>query len=671
MSAISLSSQDEAQSFATLAEADTRGRPAPTSPFLQSNASAGLSRSSFQADESRMSTDRTLPLPSSSSRVNGSATPSKKKPPSPSFQRSRTYSQPYLSDLPNGKTSAGPRSKAHGYKSTSPRPADIKPTRIPKASRGPPSNSGHGYSSPIPNGNIYQYTPETYQSPELHAVPETLSINSSRSNIAVPNRQNPHLLNETPPFKPGSMSSVSPSHYEEPHEVPPRASTDSVERPFEHWYRGEVSRNGGVGELRVGRRQEMLEIANYGHTIRTQAANSRAATQVALEDGWRRRKRADSVSGIEAKRGSLYLDDEHARQIGRVLDEDPPTDIDGEGDDASEVGSASEHYMEAHRAYDFTHAGDLSTVSAPLPQMSYESRSATPTPSLQQRSSSRQQNLPPTRIPAPPRQSSESRVPTPTQISRTSTEPARSSSGSPTPPPVRQRQPSKPTPAGTPTKRGASPAPKKSRTAASKATRAKTLASRKEQEEEAKRRSVAFYPTPAEEDMTMDAIPSWTQPVPRQGNWDEVVLPVVARKKGLDNHYEQADGKPQPKKRDSAIEPAPGTFGFDHSKYRPPRGDPEFIPMDEFGRPSTRITEESGQKDVDLNPSHPTPTAHDETPLPVRHPPPPSPAPFSDYAPTNDTIVVPPVSGKQRADVEQGKTDDDDDGGGCCKCVIM
>lgn len=531
MSAISLSSLDEAQSFAMLAEADTRGRPAPTPPFLQSNASTGAAHSSLQTDEPRMSTDRTLP--SSSSRVNGSA--SKKKAPSPSFQRSRTYSQPYLSDLPNGKT----RSKASGYKSTSPRPADAKPTRIPKASRGPSSISSHGHTPPMPNGNVYQYTPtDPYQSPDLHVVPETLSINSSRSNIAVSSRQNPHLLNETPPFKPGSMSSVAPSHYghDDPPEIAPaRVSTDSVERPFEHWYRGEVSRNGGVGELRVGRRQEMLEIANYGHTLRTKAANTRTATQNVLDDGHGRRhhrKRADSVSGIEAKRGSLYLDDEHARQIGRVLDEDPPTDLDGEGD-ASDIGSASEHYVEAHRGYDFAQdVGDFSMVSAPMPQAHYEpreSRSVTPTSSSQHRaSSSRQQNMPPTRIPGPPRQSSESRGPTPTQMSRGSSEPppAPSTSTTPSPPPVRQRQPSRPTPASTSAKRGASPAStpasKKSRTAASRATRAKTLASRKELEEEEKRRSVAYYPTPAEEDMSVDAIPSWTQPVPRQGNWDEV-----------------------------------------------------------------------------------------------------------------------------------------------------
>lgn len=41
------------------------------------------------------------------------------------------------------------------------------------------------------------------------------------------------------------------------------------------------------------------------------------------------------------------------------------------------------------------------------------------------------------------------------------------------------------------------------------------------------RRSIAQYPSPGgdgdDEDMDMaDAIPSWTQPKPREGNWDDV-----------------------------------------------------------------------------------------------------------------------------------------------------
>lgn len=87
----------------------------------------------------------------------------------------------------------------------------------------------------------------------------------------------------------------------------------------------------------------------------------------------------------------------------------------------------------------------------------------------------------------------------------------------------------------------------------------------------------------------------------------------MARKKGLDGLYEQADGSPKPKKVEEPRAPvrsrvrctllcslmckcvlqAPGTFGWDHSKYRPP---PDDIQKDEFGRPVERIAEEDGEQ---------------------------------------------------------------------------
>ena len=528
MSAYSLSSSgDEGPTnFSALAKSPVVQYSAPTSPILQSNASIAP-RKPFQ---SRSSYDR--PIPSSSSRVNGIATPSNNNPPSPSFQRSRTYSQPYISDLPHAKTKTGARPKVSGERKSSsdasrpsPRPSDVKPTRIPVASRQrSTSSSTHSNIPPAPNGNGYFHgSPEPYQSSDLHIVHETRSINSSRSNLAIPSRQSPVLLHEPAPFGADSVSSASHSPYDE---VPPRSSNDSEERPFEHWYRGEVSRNGGVGELRVGRRQEMLEIANYGHKIKSKGLNSRAATQIAVDQGWRQRKRAGSVSGVEEtvrERDSLHLDDEGVNEISRVLDEHPPTDLDGEGYGSEDVSLYDHYYL------------DSSTASAPQP--SHEHRSTTPTPSLIQRSSSRQQNLPPTRIPGPSRQSSESRAPTPTstKMVRETTEPppvpstsaaAVAPSQSPSPPSTRQQQQSKSSSTATPTRqRGRSPGSannSKSRMAAAKATRAKKLATKKEMDDEANRRSVAYYPTPADGDELMDAIPSWTEPVPKEGNWDDV-----------------------------------------------------------------------------------------------------------------------------------------------------
>ncbi|KAF8895102.1 hypothetical protein BD779DRAFT_1668450 [Infundibulicybe gibba] len=647
MSAVSLSEEGLLPTFSAFADPTTRDRSVPSPAFSHSSSSTTRPRPSTQQSESSIA--------SSSSRVNG-VNISAKKPIPPSFPRSRTYSQPFL---PNGDNSGSGRLKMGGSKSHvdparsfSPRLTDPKPTRIPKASRSPPSS--HGHSPPLPHHNGYSYSSFASPSMDIERNPSNLQMvpevptNASQSTVYVSSRNNSGILNEPAPFKPGSMSSsVAPSYYgsagshDESGEALPRSSNDSGERPFEHWYRGEVSRNGGVGELRVGRRQEMLEIANYGHRIKNQKPPSIRPAANPTEYNRQHRKRADK----------------HAREIGRVLDESPLTDLeDGEG---------------------FATTADISTISAPAPQPPYDGRSTTPTPASTHRSSSRQNG--PTRIPTPSSRPSTdtTRSPTPTHSHRGASEPPPVPSSSTTTTPSTSRQQSQPTSTPTPgSKRGISPAPtsssKKSRTAASKATQAKTLAARKQMEEEANRRSVAHYPTPAAGDDMADAIPSWTQPKLSEGNWDEVVLPVVARKKGLDNQYEQADGSPRPKKVDSAVAPAPGTFGFDHSKYRPPRPSDEVIPMDEFGRHTNRIPEELEQEPREARPHLNISTAHDDTQLPTRHSPPPSPAPFSDYAPTQK-IQVPMVNGaRPSTDVEMGKQEEEEkDDAGCCKCIIM
>ncbi|KAG5651854.1 hypothetical protein H0H81_007195 [Sphagnurus paluster] len=690
MSAVSLSSSQD-NDYTNAGDSTsytTAARDTPSTPFLQSNASTSASArpQQFQSELA----DR---IPSSRAQ-NGIAPNSttKSKPPSPSlsFQRSRTYSQPYPTDAPNGKHS---RPNAHTNGNTNgkfSRMHDPRPTRIPQpATRiSPALASGSMLPPPIPNGyHSANTTPDT-QYPENdngivngRRTPNGMrstSTNTSAS-VTLPTYGGFGLLNEQPPFNPASAaSSISRSQtsvYD--NEDPPRPSMDSEERPFEHWYRGEVSRNGGVGELRVGRRQEMLEIANYGHTLRALERERR-------EDA-KGRKRADSVAGTgvlesrerQRQRESLYLNDEDARRVELVLDEAPLTDLEGsEGGhyyyesaygDSREDEDTFEQHNESRRSEATNGSG---TVSPPLIEQraSNETRSTTPT----QRPSSRAASQA-SKIPARSRQSSESRVttPTPTQIVRGASEPPpRSSSSSPakapSTPQVRQRQQSKPTPAGK--------VVAKNRMAAGKATRAKTLASKKEMEEEMKRRSVAHYPTPGEDgDETMiDAIPEWTQPVPRQGNWDDVVLPVVARKKGLDEHYEKADGKPTPRKVDNTIAPAPGTFGFDRSKYRPPRSDEGHDGIDEFGRPIPQppvpIQEASEPPPIQQNPA-PTPSLHDQMLLPIRTPP--SPAPFSDYAPKimEATILAP--GNIPRPPPEQFHEEKVQDEGGCCKCIIM
>lgn len=131
---------------------------------------------------------------------------------------------------------------------------------------------------------------------------------------------------------------------------------------------------------------------------------------------------------------------------------------------------------------------------------------------------------------------------------------------------------------------------------------------------------------------------------------------------------------------------APGTFGFDHSKYRPPRGDGVSIPMDEFGRQTNDDQSTDAHRRADGSDEfhetrlHAT-SAHDETQLPARQGHSPSPAPFSDYPAS--TIERRPIQNRPEPNLseaqaklssQQGqpdKLDDEDGGSGCCKCVIM
>ena len=112
------------------------------------------------------------------------------------------------------------------------------------------------------------------------------------------------------------------------------------ERPFEHWYRGEAARNGGVGELKIGK-AEMLDIAQFGYArgggggggpddVRKQAGASAYSTiasgsvaAAAL------RRRAGSFDG---KRESWIIpaDMVEGAYGSKVIDESPLTDLEGD-----------------------------------------------------------------------------------------------------------------------------------------------------------------------------------------------------------------------------------------------------------------------------------------------------------------------------------------------------
>ncbi|KAJ7802022.1 hypothetical protein B0H14DRAFT_3488976 [Mycena olivaceomarginata] len=300
------------------------------------------------ADQSpRSSADRTRTQPAP--RINGGGAPK---------QRTHTYSQPKLSEIPNSK----PRTP-------DPSPRSQYQTRIPKAARG---RTGSITTNNYANG----YTQRSDSPADLRRVNDAaklLAKQPSQDTIHIPLQQTLGLLNEPAPF--GPLASAGPSsttsHEVEVDVAPPRPSNDSEERPFEHWYRGEVSRNGSVGELKLGKRAEMLEIANYGHTLK-----QKQVLREAEASNQQRRKRSESTAGIEGQRGSLYLDEEENGYggDGRVLDEGPLTNMDN-------VDVYEDQYQYG--------AHDTSTASVPLPA------SSTPTPT---QTPSRQHGM---RIPSP------------------------------------------------------------------------------------------------------------------------------------------------------------------------------------------------------------------------------------------------------------------------------
>lgn len=347
------------------------------------------------------------------------------------------------------------------------------------------------------NGNLSKLS-NGYVDSELWPVAETsfqtTASFGSRSTVATmrtPQSGVSELLNEQAPFNPNSASSrnglweasyaltgypglgnspagapgSSQLNYEYHHAEgqghaygeedqytprPNRFSSDSDEKPFEHWYRGDVARNGGVGELRVAKKQEMLDIANYGHTLKQASArlafgsnggpgggaiggyegngsgsgspygnhsrsNSRGR-EVGLgiyhagAPGSRPRsgslganedRLGEIVRGRVGKGGreSFYLDEEEYEQVGggMVLDERPLTDLDSD----EEVGGGhisgdeGEEYEEYEEVYDDGGGGDEEEEDYPMDRFreeEYEQMGSPSPPSVHSQSYHPQQS---------------------------------------------------------------------------------------------------------------------------------------------------------------------------------------------------------------------------------------------------------------------------------------
>ena len=308
------------------------------------------------------------------------------------------------------------------------------------------------------------------------------------------------LVNEQPPF---------PSHRSDTDVESTRLSSESEERPFEHWYRGDVSRNGGVGEFRVARRKEMLDIASYGHSTKKQLS-SRAASRFGVHTELASpRQRAGSI-GIDT-RSSLYMEEPRSRD-DLVLNEAPPSvmacsDPELEDDHDSDV----DYYFSSH----------TTAASHPPASFELEPRQATmvsriPTPSQKRPSRDDAQTTRSVATPEPVRGS-------PDSPSTSSTAPPRT----PTPR-ARSQTPTKATGNQTPKKqKSKSPGPDKSPMSNGMTKKVKTTpktppSAHRTKKEEGKRRSVGVYPVTNIENAE-HAIPTWTQPV-AGSNWDEVCV---------------------------------------------------------------------------------------------------------------------------------------------------
>lgn len=314
-----------------------------------------------------------------------------------------------------------------------------------------------------------------------------------------------------------------------------RASMESDERPFEHWYRGEAARNGGVGEYRVGRRQEMLEIANYGHAPRTANPRAGGVNGSGYTGEWVNTSLKARRGSVGARpRESFHLDPDQAG--GNVMDE--VLDLDT-GDSASE---------DVHdRLSSHGHGRGKGHKPPPPQQEEYEQDEEYGEEEVDEDETWH----------ATPKVA-EPRTPTPTQMAQRSitTDATSATRSRATPSPLNNRSASTPSPQpprttpngrtpqnGTPAsasatakRRAKSPAaatPPNAKKAKAKSppSAARAANARKGgKEEEEKRRSVAAYPelgSDDEADMS-HAIPTWTQPA-KVGNWDEVRL--------MFNHY--------------------------------------------------------------------------------------------------------------------------------------
>ncbi|KAF8606978.1 hypothetical protein BDV93DRAFT_542574 [Ceratobasidium sp. AG-I] len=602
--------------------------------------------------------------------------------------RPRTYStpRPFERDMP---TPASSRSTSPAVQ-PSPRPSRI-PTR-PRA----------GSRNVITNDTAFPPSPEP--SPDLWPVAEDAPVRAELTPPTPVHDAHPRRKRDT--FVPPAIDPNDETLFDEPAPFPTNVNGSLTNRTsldeYEHWYRGEGrgggGRNGGRGEIRVATRTEMLEIASFGHRPSPPLGSSSQnghSYGFSSEFGLRTIAYDDSTVGTR----SMW----HG-ETENVLDEAPLTDLDDvDMDSVFHPGSNDAHTMESyaqiqdHLTVD-SHAHQDLRPSAPDPEPDGPSDPVTP---AQQRPSriaratspvvgpgastaslvSRNGRSPtPSKSRVPP---SSSKVQTPSKKGNASKSPARRGTAAST----ASKAPS--AAAGTSTQLSPPAAstpkspPRSPRVAAVSPSRNNTPSPRARAGSTGPKRIKKLSTGSGVPHPLADAIPHIppSQTAPDDGNWDDVVLPTVARRlQGPD--VVMLERKPVEEQEEERIPPAPGTFGYlerqrerENAKARDIRRG-SGMEMEEFGAwdiPGKKVEEKAEERKK--APSPPPFAAYTPHPPPAPEvaPPPAEPRRQSTRpAPTaqsNGGMVITEADLRRASGKENSK--DDDHGAGCCKCVVM
>ncbi|KAG8804108.1 hypothetical protein FRC17_006037 [Serendipita sp. 399] len=501
------------------------------------------------------------------------------------------------------------------------------------------------------------------------------SSSSRGARIGLPSGNRGYIRDEEPPFPPSASTSAE-FHYEQTrlmhsssintglhgrsqttgassmdHSERPSMEEEPSEneRPFEHWYRGEAARNGGVGELRIAK-AEMMQIAQFGH--RTGTAPRYSPLGMNTTGGLRRR-----AGSVDEKRDSWVMDDV-ALKMSKVIDESPLTDL--EGDDYTTEGERIYTIPPASLAGMNSGLGIRSdtTMNGDDPDRTLYHEEDT-TMSIHPSTSSRTTGSKSNNVPPPKQGSKSAQGSGKYQMSPDSTEghgggkmPLGNSNGIPS---------SNSKNSGI-AKLKLKP---KGSTNQRSGTGHMTDSPSQGQDEPAEGIEKIPYRLP-----------------PSKGNWDDIVLPAVTKKMGIEGYGLKSEGggileiSEEVRKRMSAIHPpVPGLFGYDTSKYRGPRPE-EDINMAEL----TVAQPESPPHTPKARPSASSPPPEEIPALAAGRT---SPLAFSHYQ-TNlqplsekgerrkggvPTITVSPPSAEEHAKYKRKM--EEDKHSGCCGCIIM